>query len=176
MSNKTPESNRAKTVWVRKKYLLTAFIFVLLSSVAWYVLTSYVVSPGAERECQTNPSLDMKTVRANGRTIDAEVARTGEQKVQGLSDRNCLGNGKGMLFVYDLSGDYCYWMKDMNFAIDMIWIDDEQKIVTIKEGVTPSTYPQTFCPDKPARYVLEVNAGVARRAGWHAGTQFENLQ
>lgn len=173
MLNKTPGNSRAKTVWARKKYLLVIPLFVLLAGVVWYVLTSYVVSPGSEQSCQTNPALETRSIWGNDWAVEVEVAETGEQKVRGLSGRNCLGYAKGMLFTYDLSGDYCYWMKDMNFAIDMVWIDDEQKVVTIREGVAPNTYPQSFCPDRPARYVLEVDAGFARQAGWRVGTQFE---
>ena len=79
-----------------------------------------------------------------------------------------------MLFVYgDASTERCFWMKDMNFAIDMIWLDKDRQIVTIQSNVSPDSYPKSFCPDKPAQYVLEVNSGFAKQSGWLVGTKFE---
>ena len=49
-------------------------------------------------------------------------------------------------------------MKDMTFPIDIIWIDEQFRIIYIKEQVDPSTYPDTFAPDSPARFVLEMNS------------------
>ena len=53
-------------------------------------------------------------------------------------------------------------MKDMNFPIDIIWFNDEMKIVFIQENALPSDYPKTYTPDKDALYVLEVVAGYAK--------------
>lgn len=76
-----------------------------------------------------------------------------------------------MLFTYELSGDYCYWMKDMKFDIDMIWLDEDKTIVTVKDNVSPDTYPQSFCPDRPASFVIELAAGMAAKYDWQVGTQ-----
>lgn len=121
-------------------------------------------------DCDTNPALQTKDISAGETQVRAEVVESGADKAKGLSGRNCLNPDSGMLFMYELSGDYCYWMKDMNFSIDMIWLDDEKRIVTIQDSVAPETYPQSFCPDKPARYVLEVPAGFAARSGWNSDT------
>lgn len=61
----------------------------------------------------------------------------------------------------------------MNFAIDMIWLDEDKKIVTTQNSVAPDTYPQSFCPDQPAQYIVEVQAGKSKDSGWQVGTQFE---
>lgn len=167
-----PENSRVVTVWVRKKYLLLTPLCLMLVGALWFVWSGRAIGPGT-RVCEVDSELQVRTIQAEGRAIEVEIAQTGDQKVRGLSGRHCLAADKGLLFPYDLSGDYCYWMKDMKFAIDMIWLDDEQKVVTIKENVSPNTFPQSFCPDKPAKYVLEVNAGFVRDAGWHVGTQFE---
>lgn len=120
--------------------------------------------------CNPYDALPTTTISSDKALIRAEVAENGEEKARGLSGRNCLDPDTGMLFTYGLSGDYCFWMKDMKFAIDMVWLDEDKKIVTIKDGVTPDTYPSSFCPDKPAQYIIEVAAGSAAAYEWKVGT------
>lgn len=66
-----------------------------------------------------------------------------------------------MLFVYDEPGDYRFWMKDTKIPLDMFWIDSNKQIVHIERDVQPSSYPKSFGSTKPAKYVLETNAGFA---------------
>ena len=61
------------------------------------------------------------------------------------------------------------WMKDMQFPIDILWLDAEYKIVFIKHVSTPETYPESFYSDVPARYVLELPAGFAREHDFKIG-------
>lgn len=146
-------------------YLLIGLCsLVLVLSFALFKLVS------ERSKCNLDPVLGTVAVTSGQGGVQAEVASEGADMVKGLSDRECLPEGAGMLFTYDLTGDYCFWMKDMQFPIDMIWLDEEKKIVTIKGSVSPDTYPQSFCPDKPAQYVLEVNAGVADDYGWAVGS------
>jgi uncharacterized membrane protein (UPF0127 family) len=62
-------------------------------------------------------------------------------------------------------------MKDMKFALDMIWLDESKKVVTVKANVTPDTYPGSFCPDGPAQFVIEVPAGTAAGYKFEPGSQ-----
>ena len=103
--------------------------------------------------------------------MEAEVAIAAEDKAKGLSGRSCLDNGRAMLFVYDEEATYCFWMKDMEFPIDMVWLDSARKIVKIEADATPQSYPASFCNQEPARYILEVNAGQAAEFGWQIGTE-----
>ena len=169
MSNKMPNDSPAETASAPKNLLFIGGILGL-AIVGWLFLRPE--SSLLRTDCTTNPDLEVLEVSAGDRTVRTELAKTGEEKAKGLSYRNCLNPDSGMLFSYELPGDYCYWMKDMNFSIDMIWLDEEKRVVTIKDSVSPSTYPQSFCPDKQASYVLEVADGYAKRAGWQTGTQF----
>jgi uncharacterized membrane protein (UPF0127 family) len=103
-------------------------------------------------------------------TISIERALSQEAKQKGLSGRASLAEDSGLLFVFDRPDVYPFWMPDMHFAIDIIWIDGEKRIVTIKENATPESYPTLFRADSPALYVLEVNSGDARKWGWAPGT------
>jgi len=77
------------------------------------------------------------------------------KKTLGLSGRTSL-DGEGMLFVFEESGNYGFWMKDMNFPIDILWIDDTFTIMGIEKEVSPDTYPKSFGEKFLAKYVLEV--------------------
>ena len=91
--------------------------------------------------------------------ISVDLALTKEDQIKGLSGRKSLSSGTGMLFVYNQPRQVSIWMKDMNFPIDIIWIDDKKQVSYFKERVSPDTYPESFAPSMPVRYVLEVPAG-----------------
>ncbi|HXY18184.1 MAG TPA: DUF192 domain-containing protein, partial [Candidatus Nitrosopolaris sp.] len=65
-----------------------------------------------------------------------------------------------------------FWMKDMKFPIDMIWISSSHKAVVVEEDVKPSTYPDRFVNpvNHPAQYVLELQAHASTRLGINPGT------
>lgn len=103
-------------------------------------------------------------------TVQAEAARNPYARAQGLSDRACLPPDQAMLFVFDSPGLHCFWMKDMAFGIDIVWLNDARHVVHVVRGADPRGYPEeSFCPDRPARYVLEVAAGQADRLGLASG-------
>jgi uncharacterized membrane protein (UPF0127 family) len=60
-------------------------------------------------------------------------------------------------------------MKDMHFSIDIIWINKNKQVVYIKHNVSPSTYPDSFCPTQPVAYVIELNAGMTDNTGMRVG-------
>jgi uncharacterized membrane protein (UPF0127 family) len=109
----------------------------------------------------------------NNKQIILELADTQEKQTLGLSGRKNLPENNAMLFIFETPGKEAFWMKDMNFNIDIIWLDENYKIVGIKENAEPDSYPETFTPDEPALYVLETNAGFAKKYGIKAGTTLD---
>lgn len=93
----------------------------------------------------------------------AEVAHVREEQTRGLSGRTELPDGHGMIFVSEKENHGGLWMKDMRFAIDMLWFDSDLALVSVAENVTPDTYPTLFRPERPARYALEVPAGFVAK-------------
>ena len=96
-----------------------------------------------------------------------DLAITVEEQVQGLSGRAILAPGSGMLFVYAQARKFTFWMKDMRFPLDIVWIGADCRVVEVKENV-PSPRPgqsdeelPRYSPGTPAQYVLEINAGEA---------------
>lgn len=107
-------------------------------------------------------------VRVADKTFKAEYRRTEAERHQGLSGRASYPADKVMVFEFKQPDKRCFWMKDMKFSIDMVWLDPEKKVIGIEENVSPDTYPQDFCRDN-AQYVLEFSAGTIRSAGLHTG-------
>lgn len=101
--------------------------------------------------------------KLGSKSYNLEVADTAEARQLGLSGRETLQDDAGLLFVFDEPGRQCFWMKDMKFSIDIIWLDANKKIVQLEKNIAPSTYPNTFCADN-AQYVVELKAGQIRDA------------
>lgn len=112
---------------------------------------------------------EVKNVRINGAAARVDLALTMEQRAKGLSGRKKLEPDKGMLFYFDKPGFYSFWMKDMNFPIDIIWIGEDLKVADITEDALPESFPKQFLPEKAAKLVLEVNAGWAKKNGVKEG-------
>ena len=110
-------------------------------------------------------------IRAPKNTFHVAIADTDELQQKGLSGHDPLGEDGGMLFVFDRPAAYGFWMKDMNFPIDIVWLNADKKVLTVDAAVDPSTYPSIYYPPSPAKYVLEVGANQASAAGIHSDTQ-----
>lgn len=95
--------------------------------------------------------------------LQLAVADTTALQTQGLSGQKNLAENAGMIFVFRNSGMHQFWMKDMLFPLDIIWFDERHKIVSIKENVSPESYPEAFGPLLQSKYVLEVNAGYVKK-------------
>lgn len=100
---------------------------------------------------------------------ELEKATTNEQRIKGLSDRESLGEKTGMLFTFETIEEQCFWMKDMKFSIDIIWLNEDKVITKIEKNVSPGTYPDSFCSEQ-TKYVLEFKPGVADENGLKVGS------
>lgn len=94
-----------------------------------------------------------------------DIADTEALREKGLSYREALSPNTGMLFIFDTSDTHKFWMKGMNFPIDIIWLDQDKKVVYIEHSLSPVTYPKAFGPSTPTQYVIEIPAGDAGRLG-----------
>lgn len=108
-------------------------------------------------------------LKIKDKIFKTDVSDTTELLRQGLSGRASIGENDAMLFVFDKSGFHSFWMKDMNFSIDIIWINEQKKIVHIEKEVSPESFPQSYQSNTPAKYVLEVKAGMAEKNNFQVG-------
>lgn len=151
------EASAARTAWVPKPATKLKLITALLL-LAICLLAAWLIG---------KPHKSM--VELNGQQITAEIAASPDARAIGLSKYKTLDNGRGMLFVHDQTQKQCFWMKDMKFPIDILWLGSDKQILYIEENVQSSTYPKQFCPDVPAKYVLEVNSGMINKTGVRVG-------
>jgi len=102
--------------------------------------------------------------------IKLDLALTDNQKIKGLGGRKSLNYDRGMLFVYPNPDYYQFWMKDMNFNLDFIWIKDNT-IVDITENVPIITSGEItkIVPNVPVNKILEVKSGFVDKNGIKVG-------
>jgi uncharacterized membrane protein (UPF0127 family) len=117
-------------------------------------------------------------VTVNGLVLLADISVTDEQRAKGLSVKDGLTENEAMLFVFDNEAEHTFWMKDMKFPIDIIWIDSDKTIVHIEHNLQPCGYGvlcPTYKPGQDSLYVLETVSGFAEKHDVVQGTrvQFE---
>ncbi len=120
-------------------------------------------------------AMDTPFVVIGNKKYMVEIAETDTQRTQGLSGRDRLSDNSGMLFVFSSPDKYRFWMKDMKFPLDFIWVRDG-KIVDLTENVPPpgnSEILPTIKPNEPVSQVLEVMGGEITRNSFFIGQSVE---
>lgn len=117
------------------------------------------------------PKNPLHNVSFEQKTFKVRIADSPEERGQGLSGTEPLKDNEGMLFLFDSNGFWGIWMKDMNYPIDIIWLNERKSVVHIEQNISPQTYPRTFMPPVPARYVLELKADATEKYGIKQGDQ-----
>jgi uncharacterized membrane protein (UPF0127 family) len=127
-----------------------------------------IQNPGGFVETTVEKNVyNKKEIKIGNKLLLVEVVDTFEERRQGLSGREGLEEDEGMLFVFDNQDvDPGFWMKDMKFSIDVIWINDGKVAQITKELPTPAADTSDrnlpiYTPDNPIDYVLEVTAGFS---------------
>ena len=114
-------------------------------------------------------------VKIAGQKLKVDLAITTEEQERGLSGRKDIKDDVGMLFIFQNSSKNFFWMKEMNFPIDMIWIDENFQVLYIEKNAKPESYPETFGPNKNSKYVLEVKANFSEKNNLKVGEKVEFL-
>ena len=104
--------------------------------------------------------------------VDIEVADDDTERMRGLMDRLNLPEFAGMLFIFEKDEPRSFWMKNTFISLDIIYINSNKEIVSIQKYTQPKT-TSSIPSEKPARYVLEVNAGFTDKYGISPGDKVE---
>jgi len=142
------------------------FLFLLVPII---LLVSYLLASNSQKKNQ---------LKVGSATVNIEIADTGEERSRGLSDRESLCSDCGLLFIFDEPGFYPFWMRRMNFDIDILWIRNN-KVVDITYGAKAPPKnefeaPKTIYQSKfPADMVLEVNSGWVKKKEIKVGEKVE---
>lgn len=106
------------------------------------------------------------------KSLEIEIADDEYQTQTGLMYRDFMGQNQGMLFVFPEADYHSFYMKNTKFALDIIYIDADKKIVSFQKNAQP--YSEASLPSNvPAMYVLEINAGLADQWQLEVGDEIE---
>ncbi len=154
-----------------KTRLLVAFaaVALVLASVAGGAVLLF--DRKAQEERCSQPYRDDVRIRTGSGIIQAQVADDDEERMLGLGGRACIGESQGMLFVYPEPGVHAYWMKGMRFAIDIVWLGADKRVVKVDPEIQASN-PGRFTAGA-VMYVLELKAGRAQELGLRSGSRLQ---
>jgi uncharacterized protein len=101
----------------------------------------------------------------SGKVLQVEVMISDEDRAMGLMFRPSLAPDRGMLFLFDRPDFHGIWMKNCRFPIDIVWLDEEKRVVDVKEGAPPCKAEPcpVYQPMRRASWVVEMTSGQARR-------------
>lgn len=107
----------------------------------------------------------------NNTCFNLAIADTEYEREQGLMFKKNLAQNTGMFFIFKNENIYPFWMKNTFIPLDIIWLDNNLKIVFIKNSAQPCADEKcpSITPDKKAKYVLEINAGIAEKLEMNIG-------
>jgi uncharacterized membrane protein (UPF0127 family) len=120
---------------------------------------------------QTLPGMELA---AGFHRIEAEVAHTHETRRVGLMNRRSMAPQRGMLFVFDMPGIQCMWMRNTLIPLSVAFIDEQGRILNI-EDMAPQT-EDNHCSVKPAKYALEMNRSWFAQRGIMAGMAIAGIE
>lgn len=105
--------------------------------------------------------------------FDVETAQTNEDLLRGLQFRRELKPGQGMLFIFPQSGVHHFWMKDTLIPLDIIWLDENRRVIYIAANCPPCrTIPcSTYGPEGESRYTFEIKAGLCAQLNIRIGDE-----
>jgi len=175
--------NGVKSHRLNWKFILVLAVILLLVGgficLGWPNSVSYVDQKILATNSASAHGTETPAVLLGDLEIPVELAVSYAEIQRGLSGRVSLAEDKGLLFIFSRPAIYRFWMPDMNFPIDIIWIN-EGKIIGINHNVSNDFDPDNpifYYAPKPAQYVLEVNAGFAEQHGLDVGDNliFKNI-
>jgi uncharacterized membrane protein (UPF0127 family) len=139
-------------------WVLVVFVLLLVGAAATYILWP-----------QLQPHA---TVKIGDGVFITRIADSPQEREKGLSGTRELREDQAMLFVYDTDDKWSIWMKDMNYPIDILWLDSQKKVVYVVKNAPPESYPyEKFTSKEDARYVLELPAGTVGKKSIGVGDE-----
>jgi uncharacterized protein len=143
-----------------------------MTSFKTFAMTVFAAFLGAAAQAQDAPQkLDTVQLSAGMHLIQAQLARTPDQRSIGLMFRQTMATNEGMLFAFEAPAQQCFWMKNTLLPLSAAFVADDGSIVNI-EDMKPQTL-DSHCSAKPVRFVLEMNQGWFAKRGLKAGSKLQ---
>ena len=136
-----------------------------------FLLTLFFLGAASAALAQQSPQMDLPRIKINAGMflIDVQLATTPEQREIGLMFRQQMPSAEGMLFVFSVPAEQCFWMKNTQLPLTAAFVADDGTIVNMADMKPQTT--DSHCSKKPVRYVLEMNQGWFAKKGIKAGAK-----
>ncbi len=132
------------------------------------IVSLAVIAGGAFLWLQMSES--QSSLQLHGHRYHISVMRSQSELEKGLSGTNSLPEGEAMVFAFPRDSKWGIWMKDMNYPIDIVWLNSDREVVYLVKNAQPSSYPTTiYTPSTASRYVIELPSGTIERTGITVG-------
>lgn len=147
------------------KFHITLIIILVLSILSIYFINLQ----------KGNKNDNLNEVCFKSTCFQVEIADNSQLRQQGLMYRTQLDADKGMFFIFDEEGIYPFWMKNTLIPLDIIWINENKEVVYIENKAQPCKQDicKSYNPNKEAKYVLEINAGLSDKIGLKINSKLE---
>ncbi|MDH3780010.1 MAG: DUF192 domain-containing protein [Nitrosopumilus sp.] len=155
---------------MRNKFLIIIPIIVV-TAIGIVVYGGNIISDAADYEIigVGEQPFYSNTIKLDDTLVNVQIANTDVKRNRGLMFEEPLPYDQGMLFIYEESGNYSFWMHNVKFALDILWFDDKGNAVHIKQNIPPCTTEPEHCtvydPGTEALYVFEATAGFVEMFG-----------
>ena len=146
---------------LKNLYIIIALL-ILLSVLSFILSQKKILEANPVKKYSTLcGAYENKPILIGDKKIFAYIADNVCKKTTGLSGSSQLLDDEGMLFIFDRPGNYGFWMKDMNYSIDIVWIGEDLTILGLEKDLKPGTYPEVFGQKYTSKYVLELPSGIS---------------
>ncbi len=145
------------------------------TAIALFAAVCAAIAPPAPAPLPTATPIPTPRVEIGAASFAVEIADSAETRQRGLSGRQSLPDGAGMLFVFESEHVASFWMKEMRFPLDFVWIGENCVVVDTLSDIPPPPLDvapadlRIYQPSSPVRYVLEINAGEVAEHGIAVG-------
>lgn len=156
-------------------YFLKVSLKIVVSIICYLIFTLYTIPAFNNVRAYVDEKMftDKRVIVVGETPVIVGVVDTQEAREKGLSGKSELAEGTGMLFIFEEIGMHAFWMKDMNFSIDIIWFNEYGEVIYFVENISPNTYPAKYTSTQESLYVLEVPAGFIKKQGIKIGDKID---
>ncbi|MFC5384355.1 DUF192 domain-containing protein [Aquamicrobium segne] len=163
-----------KSGWLKLVAALAAFaLFTTMAPAPGFAEADQTATP-QPMLLPVDPSPLVISTQSGPRSFTIEIAKNAAERSAGLMYRHSMPDERGMLFIYEKTQDVAFWMKNTPMPLDLLFISEDGRLVSILAGEPYSLAP--IAPPEAVRYVLELKAGTAKKTGVAVGDQITHPQ
>lgn len=157
--------------------IIILIVAIAASGVVIFAITASNEESADYAEIDVNDqSFYSDTIKINDVLVNVQIADTDVKRNRGLMFQEQLSYDQGMLFIYENSGNYSFWMHNMQFSLDIIWFEENGRVVHIEQDVPPCNTEPEHCevydPRVDALYVFEATTGFVEKFGIDENSRF----